>query len=263
MAEDTRYIIPCGLPPDEERVIQDDVLHAFRGARLPGWGRVDLMLDRVGEALSPRGQHVAGHDRPLARADGGAPGRHVATRTCASRSSSCAVSPPAREALMWDNPRALNGRRASCARSRSWPRSPAGGVALCARRLSREQHPRRRRRRARQRIAQVIETLQGRVRGNFFAVDLDEMRARVRDAALGAARRGAPRLAGPARGDARGARGARALGTSATHARQHARRALRGRVRHEAAVVRRSAGSEARSDAPLRRVRDVRWRRSA
>jgi D-alanine-D-alanine ligase len=48
-ASDTRYIIPCGLPPDAERVIQDEVLHAFRALGCSGWGRVDLMLDRSGK----------------------------------------------------------------------------------------------------------------------------------------------------------------------------------------------------------------------
>jgi D-alanine-D-alanine ligase len=48
-AADTRYIIPCGLPPDAERVIQDEVLHAFRALGCSGWGRVDLILDRSGK----------------------------------------------------------------------------------------------------------------------------------------------------------------------------------------------------------------------
>jgi D-alanine-D-alanine ligase len=48
-ASDTRYIIPCGLPPDAERVIQDEVLRAFRALGCAGWGRVDLMLDRSGK----------------------------------------------------------------------------------------------------------------------------------------------------------------------------------------------------------------------
>ena len=48
-AEDTRYIIPCGLPPDAERIIQDEALRAFRILGCSGWGRVDLMLDRKGK----------------------------------------------------------------------------------------------------------------------------------------------------------------------------------------------------------------------
>jgi D-alanine-D-alanine ligase len=49
VADDTRYIIPCGLPPDAERVIQDEALRAFKALGCSGWGRVDLMLDRSGK----------------------------------------------------------------------------------------------------------------------------------------------------------------------------------------------------------------------
>ena len=48
-ATDTRYIIPSGLPPDAERIIQDEALRAFRILGCSGWGRVDLMLDRTGK----------------------------------------------------------------------------------------------------------------------------------------------------------------------------------------------------------------------
>ena len=51
-----------------------------------------------------------------------------------------------------------------------------------------------------------------RASGNFFAADLAEVRAARRAAAVGAPRRGAPRLARPARDLDRGARRARALG---------------------------------------------------
>jgi D-alanine-D-alanine ligase len=48
-ARDTRYIIPCGLPPDAERIIQDEALRAFSTLDCSGWGRVDLMLDHSGK----------------------------------------------------------------------------------------------------------------------------------------------------------------------------------------------------------------------
>jgi D-alanine-D-alanine ligase len=48
-AVDTRYLIPCGLPPDAERIVQDEALFAFRALGCSGWGRVDLMLDRSGK----------------------------------------------------------------------------------------------------------------------------------------------------------------------------------------------------------------------
>jgi D-alanine-D-alanine ligase len=37
------------LPPDAERIIQDEALRAFRILGCSGWGRVDLMLDRTGK----------------------------------------------------------------------------------------------------------------------------------------------------------------------------------------------------------------------
>ncbi len=49
VANDTRYVIPCGLPPDAERIIQDEALRAFSALACSGWGRVDLMLDRAGK----------------------------------------------------------------------------------------------------------------------------------------------------------------------------------------------------------------------
>jgi D-alanine-D-alanine ligase len=48
-AEDTRYVIPCGLPPDAERIVQDEALFAFETLGCRGWGRVDVMLDRSGK----------------------------------------------------------------------------------------------------------------------------------------------------------------------------------------------------------------------
>ena len=48
-ADDTRYLIPCGLPPDAERIVQDEALFAFNALGCSGWGRVDLMLDRLGK----------------------------------------------------------------------------------------------------------------------------------------------------------------------------------------------------------------------
>jgi D-alanine-D-alanine ligase len=48
IADDTRYILPCGLPPEKELEIQAAVLRAFDVLGCRGWGRVDLMLDRAG-----------------------------------------------------------------------------------------------------------------------------------------------------------------------------------------------------------------------
>jgi D-alanine-D-alanine ligase len=48
-ASDTRYIIPCGLPPDAEDIIREEALRAFDALGCRGWGRVDLMLDHTGK----------------------------------------------------------------------------------------------------------------------------------------------------------------------------------------------------------------------
>ncbi|MCC6472783.1 MAG: D-alanine--D-alanine ligase [Burkholderiales bacterium] len=49
-ANDTRYLIPCGLPPEAERSIQREARRADQALGCRGWGRVDLMLDRSGRA---------------------------------------------------------------------------------------------------------------------------------------------------------------------------------------------------------------------
>ena len=42
---DTRYVVPCGLPAGEEEAIQALVLDAYRVLGCRGWGRVDVMID--------------------------------------------------------------------------------------------------------------------------------------------------------------------------------------------------------------------------
>lgn len=48
-ADDTRYILPCGLPQARERALRALSLEAFTALGCRGWGRVDLMLDAAGE----------------------------------------------------------------------------------------------------------------------------------------------------------------------------------------------------------------------
>ena len=48
VADDTRYIVPCGLPAQKERELQELCLAAFRALGCGGWGRVDLMLNKRG-----------------------------------------------------------------------------------------------------------------------------------------------------------------------------------------------------------------------
>ncbi len=49
IANDTRYLIPCGLPQAKEKQIQALCLKAFQALGCRGWGRVDLMLDKRGK----------------------------------------------------------------------------------------------------------------------------------------------------------------------------------------------------------------------
>ncbi len=48
LADDTRYLLPCGLPQAAERELRQLCLAAFRSLGCRGWGRVDLMLDHAG-----------------------------------------------------------------------------------------------------------------------------------------------------------------------------------------------------------------------
>jgi D-alanine-D-alanine ligase len=43
--DDTKYIVPCGLPAGEEEAIQKIVLQAYRTLGCRGWARVDVMID--------------------------------------------------------------------------------------------------------------------------------------------------------------------------------------------------------------------------
>ena len=46
--DDTKYLCPCGLPPEKEKALQALSLKAFHLLGCSGWGRVDLMLDAKG-----------------------------------------------------------------------------------------------------------------------------------------------------------------------------------------------------------------------
>jgi D-alanine-D-alanine ligase len=43
--DDTKYIVPCGLPEGEEKAIQELVVKAYRVLGCRGWGRIDVMID--------------------------------------------------------------------------------------------------------------------------------------------------------------------------------------------------------------------------
>ncbi|MBC5786038.1 D-alanine--D-alanine ligase [Ramlibacter sp. USB13] len=43
--DDTKYLVPCGLPAGEEAAIQELVVKAYRVLGCRGWGRIDVMID--------------------------------------------------------------------------------------------------------------------------------------------------------------------------------------------------------------------------
>ena len=76
--DDTKYLVPCGLPAGEEEAIQALALKAYRVLGCRGWGRVDVMIDAAtrqpslleintspgmtGHSLVPMSARVAGLD---------------------------------------------------------------------------------------------------------------------------------------------------------------------------------------------------------
>src|SRR5690606_23605438 len=48
IAEDTRYLCPCGLPSEAEVQLKNLALAAFESLGCRGWGRVDVMADQKG-----------------------------------------------------------------------------------------------------------------------------------------------------------------------------------------------------------------------
>jgi D-alanine-D-alanine ligase len=49
IANDTQYLVPCGVSEKKEQALQALALQAFRALGCRGWGRVDLMLDKRGK----------------------------------------------------------------------------------------------------------------------------------------------------------------------------------------------------------------------
>ena len=45
LADDTRYLCPCGLSPEKEQELKTLALNAFNAVGCRGWGRVDVMAD--------------------------------------------------------------------------------------------------------------------------------------------------------------------------------------------------------------------------
>ena len=49
LANDTRYIVPCGLDVEAEQALQAEALRAYTLLGCRGWGRVDFIVDRDGK----------------------------------------------------------------------------------------------------------------------------------------------------------------------------------------------------------------------
>lgn len=47
--DDTRYLCPCGLPPEREAELRAQALVAFRALGGRGWGRIDFLLDQAAD----------------------------------------------------------------------------------------------------------------------------------------------------------------------------------------------------------------------
>ncbi len=60
IAEDTQYIVPCGLASAEEKRLLELARHAFKVLGGKGWGRIDFMLDANGKAWFLEGNTVPG-----------------------------------------------------------------------------------------------------------------------------------------------------------------------------------------------------------
>jgi D-alanine-D-alanine ligase len=45
--EETKYIVPCGLPQGEEEAVQRLVLQSYRSLDCRGWARADVMIDAL------------------------------------------------------------------------------------------------------------------------------------------------------------------------------------------------------------------------
>ncbi|MCB5161416.1 D-alanine--D-alanine ligase [Marinomonas algarum] len=48
LADDTEYLLPCGLSEDDETELQGLALEAYQSLGCSGWGRVDIMRDQEG-----------------------------------------------------------------------------------------------------------------------------------------------------------------------------------------------------------------------
>ena len=241
--DDTKYLVPCGLPEGEEQAIQDIVLKAYRVLGCRGWGRVDVMIDAAtrkpylleintspgmtGHSLVPMSARAAGisyedlclqllasaalDQREGAGNEMSTPGHARAVRRQADEHHRhgavrrlCVVLLLAAGVVVGAAPAALRASAASRCRATSRTTAPSTLRANVAPRLA----------------------------GNFFTVNLAGARAGLRGGALGAPGRGAARVPEPAARAAAGAPGRRAVGQRCrVAAGQQLRRGVRGQRR--------------------------------
>jgi D-alanine-D-alanine ligase len=50
-ADDTRYLIPCGLAEPAEAALKRMALATFAATGASGWGRVDFVMDEAGQGM--------------------------------------------------------------------------------------------------------------------------------------------------------------------------------------------------------------------
>ena len=79
-SDETKYFCPSGLPQALEDEIRAEGAGRFRRRRLQRLGPAGPDPEERRLVFVPRGEHVAGDDRPQPGADGGAPGGHVVPR---------------------------------------------------------------------------------------------------------------------------------------------------------------------------------------
>ncbi len=85
LRDDTRYLCPCGLAPEQEAEMQQSGATGICLDRRRGLGAGGFPDGRGGQALSAGNQYFARHDRPQPGADGGTTGRNEFRTTGVAR----------------------------------------------------------------------------------------------------------------------------------------------------------------------------------
>ena len=253
--DDTKYLVPCGLPEGEEQAIQEIVVKAYRVLGCRGWGRVDVMIDAA--TRKPYLLEIntsPGMTGPFAGADVGARRRHQLRGPVPAAAGVGRAGPGEGAASRNEPPHARavrrqadEHRRHGCCSSACVALLLAAGVLVGAAppAVRASAASRCRATSTHNSAATLRANVAPRLAGNFFTVDLAAARAGLRGRALGAPGRGAARVPEPAARAAAGAPGRGALGRGRRVAPgQQLRRGVRGQRR------RRGAGRPAAAGGP-------------